>query len=107
GVLLDAMNPARSNGRIQVLATGLGRVRPDWPAGMPGPVDDPPTVIEPVRAYLDRAPVEVTRAILAPGYIGLYLVEIQLPAIVNAGPAELYLESGGRESNRTRIWLEP
>ncbi|MGE5568797.1 MAG: hypothetical protein ACM3S5_07155 [Rhodospirillales bacterium] len=107
GVLLDAMNPARSNGRIQVLATGLGKVRPEWPAGMPGPAENPPNVIEPVRAYLDRAPVEVTRAILAPGYIGLYLVEIQLPAIVNAGPAELYLESGGRESNRTRIWLEP
>jgi uncharacterized protein (TIGR03437 family) len=107
GVLLDAMNPARSNGRIQILATGLGKVRPDWPAGMAGPAEDPPTVIAPVRAYLDRAPVEVTRATLAPGYIGLYLVEIQLPAIVNAGPAELYLESEAKDSNRVRIWLEP
>jgi uncharacterized protein (TIGR03437 family) len=101
------MNPARSNGRIQILATGLGKVRPDWPAGMAGPAEDPPTVIAPVRAYLDRAPVEVTRATLAPGYIGLYLVEIQLPAIVNAGPAELYLESEAKDSNRVRIWLEP
>ncbi len=107
GVLLDAMNPARSNGRIQILATGLGKVRPDWPAGMAGPTEDPPKVIAPVGAYLDRAPVEVTRATLAPGYIGLYLVEIQLPPIVNAGPAELYLESEGRDSNRVRIWLEP
>lgn len=107
GVLLDAMNPARSNGRIQVLATGLGRVRPDWPAGTPGPVDKPPQVIAPVEAWLDRTPVEVTRAVLAPGYVGLYLVEIQLPAIVNEGPAELYLSSETRESNRVRIWLEP
>ncbi len=107
GVLLDAMNPARSNGRIQILATGLGKVRPDWPAGMAGPAEDPPKVVAPVRAYLDRAPVEVTRATLAPGYIGLYLIEVQLPAIVNAGPAELYIETGNRESNRIRIWLEP
>jgi uncharacterized protein (TIGR03437 family) len=107
GVLLDAMNPARSNGRIQILATGLGKVRPDWPSGMAGPAEDPPQVIAPVHAYLDRAPVEVTRATLAPGYIGLYLVEIQLPAIVNAGPAELYIASEGRDSNRVRISLEP
>jgi uncharacterized protein (TIGR03437 family) len=107
GVLLDAMSPARSNGRIQILATGLGKVRPDWPAGTAGPAENPPAVIAPVRAYLDRAPVEVTRATLAPGYIGLYLVEIQLPGIVNAGPAELYIQSEGRDSNRVRIWLEP
>jgi len=107
GVLLDAMNPAHSNGRLQILATGLGRVRPDWPAGMAGPAEEPPQVVAPVSAFLDRTPLEVSRAVLAPGYIGLYLVEVQLPALVNAGPAELYLESESRESNRVRIWLEP
>jgi uncharacterized protein (TIGR03437 family) len=70
-------------------------------------LEDPPKVVAPVHAYLDRAPVEVTRAVLAPGYIGIYLVEIQLPPIVNAGPAELYLESEGHASNRVRVWLEP
>jgi uncharacterized protein (TIGR03437 family) len=107
GVLLDAMNPVRSGGRLQILATGLGRVRPDWPAGVPGPADNQPQVVAPVRAYLDRAPVEVTRAILAPGYIGLYLVEVQLPSLINAGSAELYLESDTHDSNRVRVWLEP
>ncbi|MGE5646492.1 MAG: hypothetical protein ACM336_11935 [Acidobacteriota bacterium] len=107
GVLLDAMNPARSNARLQILMTGLGRVRPDWPAGTPGPLQNSPEVVAPVRAYLDRAPVEVTRAVLAPGYIGLYLVEVQLPALINAGPAEFYIESEGRESNRVRVWMEP
>jgi uncharacterized protein (TIGR03437 family) len=107
GVLLDAMNTAHSNARVQILTTGLGRVRPDWPAGVPGPLENSPQVIAPVRAYLDRAPVEVTRAVLAPGYIGLYLVEVQLPALVNAGSAELYVESEGRESNRVRVWIEP
>ena len=106
GILLDAMAPARSGGRIQILATGLGKVRPDWPSGMPGPLEDPPRVVADVRVYLDRAPLEVIRATLAPGYIGFYLVEVQLPEIVNAGTAELMIEAGGEQSNRTRIYLE-
>ncbi len=107
GTLLDAMNPVRSNGRVQILATGLGRVRPSWPTGMAAPLEDVPRVVAPVRVYIDRSPVEVTRASLAPGYVGFYLVEIRLPAIVNSGPAELYVEAGGEESNRVRIYLEP
>ena len=107
GVLLDAMNPARSNSRIQVLATGLGRVKPDWPTGMPAPLDNPPNVIAPVRAYLDRTPVEVTKATLAPGYVGFYLIELQIPKLVNYGPAELYLEVDGAPSNRVRVYIEP
>ena len=107
GVLLDAMNTAHSNARLQILATGLGAVKPDWPSGMPAPLDNPPAVVAPMTVYLDRAPVEVTRAVLAPGYVGLYLVEVQLPALVNAGPAELYIASDNQQSNRVRVWIEP
>jgi hypothetical protein len=32
---------------------------------------------------------------------------VQLPPIVNSGPAEIYVESEGRESNRVRVWIEP
>ncbi len=106
GVMLDAMNPAHSRGRIQILATGLGRVNPDWPTGLAGPVENAPQVIAPVKAYLDRQPVEVSRAVLAP-YIGFYMVEIETPKIVNYGPAELYLEVGGKASNRVRVYIEP
>ena len=104
--MLDAMNPAHSRGRIQILATGLGAVRPDWPTGTPAPQDNPPTVVATVHAYLDRQPVEVTRAVLAP-YIGFYLVEIEVPRIVNYGPEELYIEVDGHESNRVRVYIEP
>jgi uncharacterized protein (TIGR03437 family) len=107
GVLLDAMHPARSRAHIQILATGLGAVIPDWPAGLAAPLENPPRVTAPVRAWLDRAPVEVTQAALAPGYIGFYLVEIEIPTIVNYGPAELYLEAAGQPSNRVRVYIEP
>ena len=106
GVFLNLMRPARSGSRIQILATGLGKVQPEWPTGMPAPLQNPPKVVAPVSVFLDRVPVEVTRATLAPGYVGFYLIEIRLPEILNAGPAELYLEAGGEQSNRTRIYLE-
>jgi uncharacterized protein (TIGR03437 family) len=106
GVALDAMNPAHSRGHVQILSTGLGRVTPDWPTGRAAPVDNPPRVAATVHAYLDRQPVEVTKAVLAP-YIGYYLIEIEVPKIVNYGPAELYLEVGGQISNRVRVYIEP
>jgi uncharacterized protein (TIGR03437 family) len=107
GLMLDGRNTAHSGSRLQILATGLGRVRPDWPTGMAAPLENPPVVAASVKAYLDRVPVQVTQAELAPGYIGFYLIEVQLPAIVNAGPAELYITADGQESNRVQVVLEP
>ena len=103
---IDLRNAAHSNGRISVLATGLGRVHPDWQAGVPAP-ENAPAVSAPVQAYLDGAPLQVTRATLAPGHIGFYLVELQLPSVTNAGMSELHLNVDGHESNRVQILIEP
>lgn len=107
GVLLDASHPARPGMRIQILATGLGRVAPAWRTGVAAPLQEPPRVLAPIRAYLNGAPLEVTRATLAPGYIGFYLVEVILPPLLDAGPSELFLEAMGRASNRVRLLVEP
>jgi uncharacterized protein (TIGR03437 family) len=107
GVLLDAQNPARAGSTVQVLLSGLGRVSPDWAAGQPAPLEAPPRVLAEVKAFLDGVPLEVLRATLAPGYIGLYLVEVRLPALVNRGPAEFVVEASNVSSNRVRLHLEP
>jgi uncharacterized protein (TIGR03437 family) len=104
---LDGRNPAHSGGRIQIFATGLGRVQPEWTAGMPTPLQDPPKVSAQVKAFLDGAPLQVTRATLAPGYVGFYVVEVQLPAINNFGGALLYISADGQDSNRVPILIEP
>jgi len=106
GVLLDANKPAHASSRIQVLATGLGQVKPDWPTGLAAPLNDPPRVAAKVHAYLDGLPVEVTEASLARGLVGFYLVEIQVPRIADTGPAELYIEAEGQQSNRVRLYVE-
>ena len=107
GLPLDARNAAHSNGRIQILATGLGRVQPDWSTNLPAPHQNPPAVAASVKIYLDGAPLEVTRASLAPDFIGFYLIESQLPPIANLGTSELYITADGQESNRVQIVVEP
>jgi uncharacterized protein (TIGR03437 family) len=106
GLLLDSRNGAKSGARVQILATGLGKVNPDWPTGMQAPLENPPVVTASIRAYLNGALIPVTRATLAPGYIGFYQVEVQLPSINNAGVNELYITAGGVESNRVPIVIE-
>ncbi len=105
GVLIEPGRPVSAGSRVQILAAGLGKVTPEWPTGLAAPVDNPPKVNAPVRVFVDRSPVKVTRATLAPGFIGFYLIEIELPALVNVGPAELYLEAGGQQSGRVSIPL--
>jgi uncharacterized protein (TIGR03437 family) len=107
GLPLDARNTAHSNGRIQILATGLGKVRPDWPTNIPAPHQNPPTVAANVKIYLDGSPLKVTRATLAPDFIGFYLLEAQLPPIANLGTSELLISADGQESNRVQVVVEP
>jgi uncharacterized protein (TIGR03437 family) len=104
---LDGANPIHSQGRILIMATGLGRVQPNWPTGMPAPQENPPAVVAPITAYLDGAPIAVTRATLAPGYVGFYQVEVQMPAVTNAGASQLWISAGGTESNRIQIVVAP
>jgi uncharacterized protein (TIGR03437 family) len=104
---IDGRNTAHSNGRIKIMATGLGRVRPDWPTGQPAPLQNAPAVVATVRAYLDGVPLQVTKAALAGGYVGFYEIEVQLPAITNAGTSELKISADGQESNKVQIVIEP
>jgi uncharacterized protein (TIGR03437 family) len=93
--------------RLQVMVNGLGKVRPDWPTGVTAPAENPPVVLAKVQAYLDGSEVPVARATLAPGYVGMYLVEVQLPDIANYGAMELHVTADGQESNQVRIVIVP
>jgi uncharacterized protein (TIGR03437 family) len=107
GFMIDGGNPARSHMRLQIMASGLGRVRPEWPAGKPAPLTDLPQVVAPVSVYLDREPVEVLRAVLWPDVRGWYLVEIEVPPTLQYGMAELFIQVAGQESNHVRVYIEP
>jgi uncharacterized protein (TIGR03437 family) len=105
GLQVDLMNPAMPGMRLQLLASGLGRVDPDWPTGLAAPIDSPPKVRAPVLAFLDGQPLQVVSATLAPGYIGFYIVEVELPALLDEGASELRIEAAGLSSNRIRVYV--
>jgi uncharacterized protein (TIGR03437 family) len=106
GLVIDSKVGIHAGSSIQVMATGLGKVTPDWPTGIPAPLDSPPAVRGNVAAFIDGTPVSVTRATLAPGYVGYYLVELQIPSIVNKGASELRIVMNGEESNRVKLYLD-
>ncbi len=107
GLVVDPKTAVYAGSTVQILTTGLGKVTPDWRTGVPAPLDSPPSVQGTVRAFLDGRPIEVTRAVLAPSYVGYYLVELRIPAIVNRGANELRIVMNGEESNRVKLYLEP
>lgn len=96
-------NVAHAGQRLQVMLNGLGKVRPDWQTGVAAPAVNTPVVTAKVQGYVDGNEVPVTRATLAPGYVGMYLVEVQLPAVANYGAMELHVAADGQESNRVQI----
>ena len=103
GMMLDGTQPMQARSSLQLLATGLGRVTPDWPSGVPAPSANVPVVAVSVQAFLNGTPVEVVKATLAPGYVGMYLVEIRLPTVLDAGAADLYVTAAGETSNHVRL----
>lgn len=107
GRLLDLMRPARPGSRILILAAGLGAVDPVWPAGVAAPLEAPPAVVAPVRAYLNGAEIEVHSATLAGGYIGAYWVEAELPTALQGGSGSLIIEAGANRSQAVRLLLAP
>jgi uncharacterized protein (TIGR03437 family) len=96
-------NVAHPGQRLQVMLNGLGKVRPDWPTGVTAPAVNSPVVTAKVQAYLDGSELPVARATLAPGYVGMYLVEVQLPAVTNYGAMELSVSADGADSNHVQI----
>jgi uncharacterized protein (TIGR03437 family) len=105
GIQIDALNPVRPGARLQILATGLGRVQPNWPEGMAAPADHPPAALAGLRVFLDGVPMTVVRSVLAPGYVGFYLVEFDAPEFLDSGVAEIVIEGAGQTSNAVRVYM--
>ncbi len=96
-------NVAHPGQRLQVMLNGLGKVQPNWYTGVTAPAVNTPVVTAKVQAFLDGSELRVARATLAPGYVGMYLVEFELPVVANYGAMELYVAADGQESNRVQI----
>jgi uncharacterized protein (TIGR03437 family) len=77
-IVTDA-NPAVAGEILHVYATGLGAVEPAVPLGTPAPVNPLARVVSEVSCGIGETPVTVYYAGLAPGMIGYYQIDLQLP----------------------------
>lgn len=100
--LVTDSNPATAGEIVAVYCTGLGAVSPPAATGN-APSLPPPQTVLPVTASVGGAPATVTYAGLAPGFAGLYQVNLQIPAGTPAGAQTLAISTGGAMSNTVTI----
>ncbi len=104
GKLVDASNPAMPGDIIQIYCTGLGAVRNPPPDGSAAPSNPPArTLTMPtVRIGSGFAPVQFSG--LAPGFVGLYQLNIQVPnGITGGNTIPVTISIGGVASNAVTI----
>ena len=103
---LNSVTNAEARGRVvQVFATGLGTTNPVIPSGNPAPAVPPlAEVTTPVTATIGGVNAPVHFAGLAPDYVGLYQVNVEIPATVQPGPEiPLILFQNGVPSNTVTL----
>jgi uncharacterized protein (TIGR03437 family) len=83
--LVSAGNPARPGDLVHVYMTGLGPVEPAGETGRPAPLDRlfraPLECVWYPRLGLS-APADIRFAGLAPGFVGVYQVDLRLPDLI-------------------------
>jgi uncharacterized protein (TIGR03437 family) len=84
----DPANPATAGDAIVIYTTGLGDVNPPIPAGVPAPLDALSPTASPATVTIGGVDApQVLFAGLAPGFTGLYQVNVVVPAGVAPGDA--------------------
>jgi uncharacterized protein (TIGR03437 family) len=108
GKLVDASAAAKAGDIVQVFCTGLGPTNPAVASGQAGPKSEPlARVVAAVEARIGDKPAVVHFAGLAPGFVGLYQVNVQVPDGLAPGPAvSLVLTQNGVASNTVTLALQ-
>jgi uncharacterized protein (TIGR03437 family) len=94
--LADTSNPAAVGETVQIYCTGLGAVSPVPADGMAAP--GAASTTNTLTATVGGVPAAVAYSGLAPGFVGLYQVNLQVPAGVASGNQPVILTIGGASS---------
>ncbi len=105
--VVDSANPAKPGEYLAVFSTGLGEVTPAAAAGQPAPANPLAQTSAPVTAQIGGLDAEVSYAGLAPGFTGLYQVNVRVPDGAAAGEAvPLAVSINGRTSPPVTIAVQ-
>ena len=105
--LVTESNPAQPGEFLLIFCTGLGPVQPEVPSGQIAPSTEPlaRTVTLPLVNISD-IPALVTFSGLAPGFVGLYQVNVQVPVGVPSGTQNVEIIINSVPSNTVTIAVE-
>ena len=88
--LVDANRPARAGDVVAIFCTGLGVTDPPVPSGQAG---NGQRVAAQVTVTIGGREARVSFAGLAPGFVGLYQVNVEVPAGLPAGNHEVLVSA--------------
>ena len=93
-------NPTLAGSAVMIYTTGLGATIPLSNTGQAGGTSPLSITVQTPVVLVDGAPAMVLFSGLAPGFVGLYQVNAQIPAGMPANPAvSVQIQMGGQSSN--------
>lgn len=102
--LVTSGDPARAGEFVSIYCTGLGTTNPLVASGAASPNAEPlaRTLTTPLVTIGGRAAV-VSFSGMAPGFVGLYQINVQIPAGLGVGSQQVAIRMNGVEGNITTI----
>jgi uncharacterized protein (TIGR03437 family) len=100
------VRPASVGAAVSIFCTGLGAVSPAGLTGAAAPASPPAKTQLQVSAQVGGLAATVTFSGLAPGFAGLYQVNVELPPDLPPGRHLLSITAGGRQSNEVPIEVQ-
>jgi uncharacterized protein (TIGR03437 family) len=101
GTLVPAAAPAAPGEYLVIYSSGLGATDIPVPSGTASPLNPLANVADPPVVTLNGNPINVLFAGLAPGLVGLFQINIQVPAGLATGNYNLLLTQSTAVSNTT------
>jgi len=103
GTLVNDSSPAAPGENLVIYLAGMGLTDIPVASGHPSPGDPPARVTEPPEITVGGQPASVDFAGLAPGLVGLYQVNFQVPAGLASGKHAVVIEQAQVPANETVI----
>ena len=102
--LVDAANPTTAGNTLQIFCTGLGAVSDPPPDGSPAPSSPPSTTLTMPTVTIGGGSAAVLFSGLAPGFVGLYQVNVEVPSGSTTGnTVPVVISIGGVRSNTVTV----
>jgi uncharacterized protein (TIGR03437 family) len=101
--LVTSSSPARPGEYLLIYCTGLGAVGTSVASGAMAPSVPPDSTVQPPTVSIANLSANVTFAGLAPGFVGLYQINVQAPAGLPTGNQPVQTVTFGVVSNIATI----